>query len=164
MRERKEDIREFVLENAKCLKGKSIGDGFWEELEDYDWPGNIRELISVLKRVGALNKNHELTGEDVKRSIGHYSYRDKVNYNKSREDKISNIWKQIESGKTFWEVVKEPYLKRDLNREQVREVIKMGLNKCEGKYKNLIKLFNLGEKDYHRFMTFLSDNRIPKKS
>jgi DNA-binding NtrC family response regulator len=160
LRERKEDIREFVLENGRCLKGKSMENGFWEELENYNWPGNIRELFSVMKRVGVLSKNHELRGEDVRRSIAHYSYRDKVNCNKSNEDKISNIWKQIGSGKTFWEVVKEPYLKRDLNREQVREIIKMGLNKCEGKYKNLIKLFNLGEKDYHRFMRFLNEQRL----
>ena len=161
LRERKEDIRGFVLENGRCLKGKVMGQGFWEELENYDWPGNIRELISVMKRVGVLSKNHELTGEDVRASIAHYSYRDKLNYNKSREDKLSNIWKQIESGKTFWEVVKEPYLKRDLNREQVREIIKTILKKSNSsKIIDIMDKINLEKKDHKKLLDFLSNHKI----
>ena len=87
-----------------------------------------------------------------------------INIIKTDIDKTKQIWEQIKSGKSFWEVVKEPYLKRDLNREQVREIIKMGLNKCEGKYKNLIELFNLGKKDYHRFMRFLNEQRLSIQS
>jgi DNA-binding NtrC family response regulator len=160
LRERKEDIREFVLENARCLKGKVMVNGFWEELENYNWPGNIRELISVMKRVGVLSKNHELTGEDVKKSIAHYSYRDKVNYNKNSEDKINNIWKQIESGKTFWEVVKEPYLRRDLNREEVKYIINKAFEKGDRNYKSSLKYLNISKKDYKKILNFFMVHKI----
>jgi len=31
-----------------------LGAGFWEAVFDYHWPGNMRELITVLKRAGIL--------------------------------------------------------------------------------------------------------------
>lgn len=56
-------IREMVLKysledepviniNKKYLKGKEIGSGFWDVILKHQWPGNMRELITVLKRAG----------------------------------------------------------------------------------------------------------------
>jgi two-component system response regulator AtoC len=56
LRERREDLRDlvpqFVAEcNAKTGKNiKVITDGVWEQLQNYDWPGNIRELHNVIER------------------------------------------------------------------------------------------------------------------
>jgi transcriptional regulator with PAS, ATPase and Fis domain len=52
LRERKNDIYALVNEKRKHLKGKTIGNGFWDTLLNYDWPGNVRELITVLIRAG----------------------------------------------------------------------------------------------------------------
>ena len=160
LRERKEDIREFVLENARCLKGKIMGQGFWEELENYDWPGNVRELFSVMKRVGVLSKDHELTGEDVRRSIAHYSYRDKVNCNKSSEDKINNIWKQIESGKTFWEVVWKSFISRDVKRSEVKSIIKRFFLESDKSLKATALKMGIKEKEYPRFISSIHKYKI----
>jgi two-component system, NtrC family, response regulator AtoC len=56
LRERKEDLRDllpqFVSEcNIKSGKQvKVIPDVVWEQLESYDWPGNIRELHNIIER------------------------------------------------------------------------------------------------------------------
>ena len=74
--------------------------------------------------------------------------------------KINTIGDEIKSGRSFWEVVKAPFLDRELNRSEVKEIINRGLLETGGKYKGLLKLFNLEEKEYKNFMRFLYENRL----
>jgi transcriptional regulator with PAS, ATPase and Fis domain len=164
LRERKEDIRGFVLENGRCLKGKVMGQGFWEELENYNWPGNVRELISVLKRVGVLSKNHELTGADVKKSIAHYSYRDIINTRKIDIDKTELIWEQIKSGKSFWEVLWKSFISRDVKRSEVKSIIKRFFLESDKNLKETAKKMGIKEKEYPRFISSIHKYKIhPEK-
>jgi transcriptional regulator with PAS, ATPase and Fis domain len=159
LRECKEDIESFVKEKQHYLKGKEIGKGFMEALYNHDWPGNFRELITVLKRVGICSKS-PITGKDIENII----IQDGCNKVTERQiGKIDQIWEAIKSGKTFWEVVKEPFLARDLNRAEVREIVNQGLSHANGRYKNLIRVFNLTDGDYHKFMTFLQYNKLRSK-
>lgn len=63
LRERIEDLRDlvpqFVAEcNAKTGKHiKTIPESVWEQLETYDWPGNIRELHNIIERCVLLADN-----------------------------------------------------------------------------------------------------------
>ncbi len=56
LRERKEDLRDLVPQFiAECnIKSgklvKTIPDKVWEQMEAYDWPGNIRELHNIIER------------------------------------------------------------------------------------------------------------------
>lgn len=56
LRERLEDLRDLVPQfvadcNLKMAKNvKIIPDSVWQQLESYDWPGNIRELHNVVER------------------------------------------------------------------------------------------------------------------
>lgn len=156
LRDRKEDIESFVKEKQNYLRGKEVGSGFMEALYNHPWPGNFRELITVLKRAGIGSKN-PITGEDIQNIIN------KTNCDKILEKentKIEQIWDALKAGKTFWDVVKRPFLDRELNRSEVKSVILEGLNVVGGKYKNLIKLFNIQEDDYKKFIKFLNGNRL----
>lgn len=156
LRERKEDIESFIRENQHYLRSKKMGKGFMEVLCNYDWPGNFRELITVLKRVGICSKS-PITGKDIRDVINQTAG---INGHQKHDGKIDQIWDDIKSGKSFWDVVKKPFLKRDLNRCEVKEIINQGLVNSLGKYKNLIKVFNLIDEDYHKFMTFLGEYRL----
>jgi DNA-binding NtrC family response regulator len=63
LRERIEDLRDlvpqFVAEcNIKTGKNvKVVPDNVWEQLETYDWPGNIRELHNIIERCVLLADN-----------------------------------------------------------------------------------------------------------
>ena len=71
LRERKEEIaplacnfleksrKEFNLENKK-FSSQAI-----KELEAYDFPGNVRELISIVQRAAILSDGEEISGEDL---------------------------------------------------------------------------------------------------
>ncbi|NIM15749.1 MAG: AAA domain-containing protein [Candidatus Aminicenantes bacterium] len=156
LRKRSKDIKPLVMEMQELLKGKEIGKGFWEALAHYDWPGNIRELITVLTRAGIL-LDSPITGTDIREIIKQTRCKRAVD---QQMERIEQIWGDIQAGKSFWDMVKKPFLDRDLNREEVKEIIRRGLTQANGKYKNLLQLFNLKDSEYKRFMKFLNGNRL----
>ncbi|MFP1929891.1 sigma-54-dependent transcriptional regulator [Lonsdalea quercina] len=66
LRERKEDIPELVKRELKTLTERyrkptfSITDEAMQTLQNYPWPGNIRELNHTLERTVLLSNNHVL--------------------------------------------------------------------------------------------------------
>jgi transcriptional regulator with GAF, ATPase, and Fis domain len=156
LRERKQDIRNLVTMEQECLKGKEMGKGSWETLENHDWPGNIRELKSVLKRAAIL-AGDTIRGEDIKNIINQRSL--DRSFNKKGE-LVELIREEMKAGKNFWDAVRKPFLKRDINRSQVKEIIRKGLMEAGGRYMSLLSVFNLDANDYHKFMSFLSDHQL----
>jgi len=61
---------------------------------------------------------------------------------------------------TFWDEVHAPFLERELNRAEVRQIIARGLTESNGSYKDLVRLFGIVEADYLRFMDFLRHHRL----
>ncbi|MCP5050821.1 MAG: sigma-54-dependent Fis family transcriptional regulator [bacterium] len=156
MRDRKEDLEELVIEKKAYLNGKEMGKGFWDAINGYHWPGNIRELFSLLKRAG-VQQGEVITGSDVRNIIG---MSDKHHTTKSPEDEIDRMWDSVTNGEDFWEVVKKPFLTREIKRSEVRAFISRGLAETGGKYKELLNIFNLSNTDYHRFMRFLHEQDL----
>lgn len=156
LRERKQDIKALVMEMQRCLRGKEIGSDFWEAVYNHNWPGNVRELITVLTRAGIL-VDSPITGKDIHDIINQSRCKDSFN---RQVDKIEQTWNSIKAGSSFWNTVKIPFLNRDLNRDEVKEIIKRGLVQAKGKYKNLLTLFNLEDYEYKKFMKFLNGNRL----
>ncbi|MDT8339161.1 MAG: sigma 54-interacting transcriptional regulator, partial [Sulfurimonas sp.] len=71
LRERKDEILQIaqkVLEQ-NCIKYgfdlKSFSDEALKQLLDYHWPGNIRELISVVERAVILSEKSEITPDEL---------------------------------------------------------------------------------------------------
>jgi DNA-binding NtrC family response regulator len=154
LRERKEDIRSIVKENEKHLKGKRIGPGFWEVVLRHEWPGNVRELLHVIWRAGIELKG-PVIGKEIE-DIIQGSYRsDDVSGNR-----VDQIWGEIQSGRSFWDVVKRPFLNRDLNRLEVKKIIDRALKCGDGKYKNVLDIFNVKSEDYKKFLNFIYDNNL----
>jgi transcriptional regulator with PAS, ATPase and Fis domain len=156
LKNRKEDIKAFVNEKLEYLRGKKIGKGFTQVLFSHEWPGNLRELITVLKRAGICSKD-PITGEDIKDIINQTC---RKRHSDRKDHKFDRIWNDLKEGKTFWEVVKKPFLDRELNRAEAKCIISKALMEAGGKYKDSLKIVNLEEKEYSNFMRFLHDNRL----
>jgi len=74
LRERKDDIallaKYFLKRFATDLSpAREIAGQTWFCLENYDWPGNIRELENVIRRAIALGRNEMVTPEDLPQNI-----------------------------------------------------------------------------------------------
>jgi len=71
LRERKEDIPEFVnqllssLSNKMGMEKPSIDNAAMEALIDYPYPGNVRELENILERAIALSDDNSINIEDL---------------------------------------------------------------------------------------------------
>lgn len=71
LRERKDEILQItqrILEQ-NCIKYgfdlKKFSDESQKQLLEYNWPGNIRELISVVERAVILSEGHEITPQEL---------------------------------------------------------------------------------------------------
>jgi transcriptional regulator with GAF, ATPase, and Fis domain len=97
-------------------------------LERCRWPGNVRQLIAVVS-----------TG-----------------YGMADADWIDSRYRRVTAGsEDFWSVVGQPFLDRDLNRAEVKAIMRRALAETSGSYNKVLALFHLPAQDYHRFMDFL---------
>lgn len=60
---------------------------------------------------------------------------------------------------SFWEIVYQPYMDRNLTRATVVELVRRGLQTTHGQYKGLIGLFHMHSSEYKRFLNFLRKHR-----
>jgi len=122
-------------------------------LSTYRWPGNVRQVISVATMGYALADGDTITTRDFEAQIDFGR--------ESQLDSAEELFEQIVLGQeTFWAAVYEPFMKRDLNRAQVRALIKKGLADCGGSYQDLLALVRAPAADYQRFMDFLRHHNL----
>ncbi len=82
LRERKEDIPELVgffirkynQEFGKRIKG--IEDGALKAIREYNWPGNIRQLESVIERAVLMCESSGISLKDIKSELRFFQGRD----------------------------------------------------------------------------------------
>jgi len=58
-------------------------------------------------------------------------------------------------GEDFWDTVHKGFMRRDLNRAQVKTLIKRGLLATHGSYRELLKRLQIPAFQYQKFMDFL---------
>jgi len=149
LRERKEDIPLFVEKflheiGAEFKEEKKMNPKALQKIVDYSFPGNVRELENLIRRGYVLTERKEINPEDI-------------NFEEEEESPAKLFKEMVIKGRNFWEVVHEPFIRRDLNRRQVKDVISLGLKKTGGSYKNLLFLFNMGsgKKEYKKFIDII---------
>ncbi len=133
---------------AKRFSGASL-----KILERHEWPGNVRELASVVTTGYAMADGTTIEPEhfvDLLERSGAYPLQ-------RAEDRA---FEDLISGANFWETVYEPFMNRDLNRAQVRIIVRRGLARAGGSYRKLLRLLGLPDSDYQRFMDFLRHHRL----
>ena len=72
----------------------------------------------------------------------------------------AQLYERLSRGEdTFWGLVYEPFIARDLTRHDLRELVRLGLEHTRGNYKLLVRTFNMPPGDYKRFLNFLRKYR-----
>jgi DNA-binding NtrC family response regulator len=128
-------------------------------LVDYGWPGNVRELRNFVERMTVRKANTLVAAADVALMLGrkreHADTETVASIPARRTTADELVRRLIDRKESFWHVVHEPFMSRDITRDDVRMVIQTGLTHTYGNYKQLIRLFNMDERDYKRFLNFL---------
>ncbi len=155
LRERPGDIRDLVQQHLSLLRGKRIENGFFEILEKHSWPGNVRELLQVLKRAG-IQLPGPTIGSEVKQVLMNIG---SVNSN-DLDHRVHEYRTRFQQGVSFWDTAWKDFLGRDLNREQLRGVLKE-LFEAQGRsLRRLSEVLNIEDKDYPRFVSSLHKYKV----
>jgi DNA-binding NtrC family response regulator len=121
-------------------------------LESYDWPGNVRQLISV------ATMGYAMADGDV---IEPDNFASQIESAVENGAAHGNVYRRVfRNGEDFWEAVHQPFMDRELNRSQVTAIIRQGLLAAGGSYRKLLEIFHMPADDYQRFMDFLRHHRL----
>ena len=172
LRERREDIAllvDYFLERFKRHTSspvQTISPAATALMAAYSWPGNVRELENVVERLVVTGKSEVVAPEELPveiRSHQGVAVRPKKERRRTVADDLYR--RIIEEGESFWSAVYPMYMQRDITRENVRELVRKGLEQSRGNYKIVARLFNLQAGDYKKFLNFLRkhDCQLPFK-
>jgi DNA-binding NtrC family response regulator len=159
LRKRGDDWRllaDYMLERLRLRHGvaKRFSDRSLELMAGYRWPGNTRELFSVVTSGYALSRSEIIEPEAFGSLI---EAEDRFT---GRRVEDSAIRQMASSQGDFWTTIYRRYMDRELNRSQVRSVVAWGLTRVNGSYRRLVELFGMPDKDYQRFMDFLRHHKL----
>jgi two-component system response regulator HydG len=140
-----------------------------ELLRRHDWPGNVREIRAIVDTGFHLSDGTVIDPKDFAQSLEEVAGQQQMASllvsppvaGAPPPKAERSIFDRLLSGDgTFWQLVQEPYLERELNRQQVRDIIARGLGHSGGQYKRLLGAFGISPADYLKFMDFLRHHRL----
>ena len=183
LRERGDDWRLIVDYCLLSLAGKygiakRMSSAALTTLESYRWPGNVRQLISVVTMGYAMSEGTFIEPQDFAAEFSKPVETESMDQLPGPTSNLdpptvasptaiigTELYARITShGDNFWESVYERFMDRDLNRGQVRALIKKGLSESAGNYRRLLLAFRLPATDYQRFMDFLRHHNLKPQS
>ncbi len=158
LKERDDDWRlllDYWLEKMREKYGvaKRFSPRALAELSNYPWPGNVRQLIGFVTTGYAMADGEVIEPEDFESLMdpppGLGDGGTGIDIAQTQFDAV------VQGGANFWETVCQPYLNRELNRDQVRAIVRKGLDKSRGSYRRMLDVLHLPSSDYQKLMDFL---------
>jgi DNA-binding NtrC family response regulator len=161
LRERREDIavllRHFFQQfsQAHQLPIPEISSEALDYLIKYSWPGNVRELRNVAERLILRTADGRIEVQSLPREMLRDSRTTAAPHVPSPSTAQTLFDRIVKDGVSFWSVAYEPFMARDLTRNDLRELVRLGLDHTSGNYKLLVSTFNLPPEDYKKFLNLL---------
>jgi DNA-binding NtrC family response regulator len=125
-------------------------------LQRHDWPGNVRELKNAIERLTvrwATSPTEALqtlvNPAPASESASTPVSAPVVNRAAAMHDSM------VTAHQSFWDVVHRPFMNHDLTRDDLRQLLEIGLRETQGNYRLLVARYNIAPRDYKRFMSFL---------
>src|SRR5204862_6979543 len=117
------------------------------------WPGNVRQLRNLAERLVVRAHERIVTAADLPRDVlssGPHVAAPLI----ARPVPELLFDRMVRDGETFWIAVYNPFMARDLTRNELGALVAHGLTLTRGSYKGLAQLFNVPS-DYKRLLNFL---------
>ena len=160
LRERRDDIP-VLLDHFLRMFSKSHGlevprlsKEAIDQLVAAPWPGNVRQLRNVAERLVVRDHKGVIGTTDLPRDVLSMGSQPVQPAETSRPVPDVLFERMVRNGETFWKVVYDPFMSRDLTRDDVRALVRHGLELTRGSYKDVAQLFNVPA-DYKRLLNFL---------
>lgn len=151
--------RQLTSLNLAESTDKRFSEDAVDALQSHMWPGNVREVKSCVDTGFHLSRDGTITFSDLAEALE----------DASRGSQFSGVpiswateacFRMMNGEQTFWDAIYRPFMDRELNRSQVRELIVYGLSLASGSYKKMLSTFGIESDDYLKFMDFLRNHRL----
>jgi transcriptional regulator with AAA-type ATPase domain len=122
----------------------------------YRWPGNVRELRNAVEHSVFRTDDHVIPAEALPEAVK--ATADTIVLQHDRRSRIADELYDaiVGAGYSFWEHVHPLFLSRDITRQDLRELVHIGLSNARGSYRALLTLFGIESSDYKKFLNFLA--------
>lgn len=162
LRERREDVAPLLTSFLESfadhyqMRRPTLTPDTLEALITYKWPGNVRELKNVAERLVVRSRDGQIGMSDLPPELMRAEAPPPVAVPTVTRNTADLLFDKlvVERG-SFWSVVYAPFMSRDMTREDLRTLVRKGLEKTGGSYRLLTELFNMQPGDYKRFLNFL---------
>ena len=161
LRDRKEDIPALIesfLERRAIVQHRgplAITPEAMAMLVEYQWPGNVRELQNVVERI-AISGRSSVIGVDDMPSEVRPVWKPVRQFVERRRSIADDLYRRlIEDQQSFWTAVYPLFMRREIPRDVVRDIVRRGLEDARGNYKVVARMFNMPPGDYKKFLNFL---------
>jgi transcriptional regulator with PAS, ATPase and Fis domain len=125
-------------------------------MEAYKWPGNVRELRNVAERLVVRSRDGRIDLSDLPKNLLRAEPAAAPGPVPAARSTAARLYeKVVVERESFWSAVYAPFMSRDLTRNDLRELVRQGLEQSGGSYRLLTDLFNMQPGDYKRFLNFL---------
>ena len=169
LRERREDIPALLdhffaaFAAAHRMPRPELSESALETLVSYAWPGNIRELKNCAERIIIRSGGRLVTPRDLPSDVLAGAPLPAREAAAAQPDPSAEYLERIARGESFWSAVYPAFMRRDLTRDTLRQIVSRGLRQTAGNYRLLVSAFNMPAGDYKRFLSFLRkyDCQIP---
>ena len=171
LRERREDIPAFLnffleqFSRQYNVAKPNISPATMSLLSEYAWPGNVRELKNIVERLVVRASEVPIEPRDLPLEVLRGTSADQqpqapaaaptVTTAPARSAAEALFERMVNGGESFWSAVYAPFMSRDLTRDDVRAIVRRGLERTGGNYRVMVELFNMPIDDYKRFLGVL---------
>jgi DNA-binding NtrC family response regulator len=129
-------------------------------LSAYDWPGNVRQLRNAVERMVLRSSGQHVQVDDIPgdlrlRGMTAAASGVAATASQSTGDARNLLRRMLDAGESFWSAVYAPFMSRDLRRDELKAILTEGLERTGGSYRLVVRLFNMPDGDYKRFLNFL---------
>jgi transcriptional regulator with PAS, ATPase and Fis domain len=162
LRERREDIAPllsgFLADFAAQYQvpRPALSAEALETLLTHQWPGNVRELKNVAERLVVRSRAGQIEIGDLPGEL----LRTRSENTPEPAPAVRRVAdvlfdRLVIHRESFWAIVYAPFMSRDMTRDDLRALVRKGLEQTGGSYRVLTELFNMQPGDYKRFLNFL---------
>lgn len=159
LRHRREDVPLLVghfARRAPATRPVSFAGTALAAMRAYSWPGNVVELKTVVARLIAGADTPLIGMKDLPVGIRPRRPRSTAAAEPAVVSLADTLLHQLVSGReSFWTSVHPQFMRREITRADIRQLVDRGLHLARGRYDLLMRLFNMPLADQRRFVSFL---------
>ncbi|MCU1382970.1 MAG: zraR 10 [Acidobacteria bacterium] len=161
LRDRKDDIpalAQHFLQQPAFTQNRgplTITPEAMNMLVEYRWPGNVRELQNVIERIVVHGRCDAIGVDDMPPEVRPV-WNPAPQFAERRRSIVDDLYRRlVEDQQSFWTAVYPLFMRREIPRDVVRDVVRRGLEDARGNYKVVARMFNLRPEEYKKFLNFL---------